>query len=264
MVLLFSAMVLQAAEGAKLLPGQKITVKLDSLPPCLLEIKTGKKVNAVMTATLPDDYTPEKKFPVLLFLQGTEGGDGSGNGSALFFTGGKGYVALALPLYKKRLNTQGIDIYVNASDFKDISKAYTSAFELLRKEIPNLSDSGWVVGGFSNGAHSIGGILKDSKLKKLFKYYIFAEGGSEIGPLTSDSEAILFIGEKSPYGKEGMVINKEGEVKKFPMQFNDMKKKNVKFVPMPGAGHEFPEEYRLKAKEWLQEKTGEANPVPKK
>ncbi len=240
-------------EAAKLSPGQTISVKLDSLPPCLVEMKSGVKTEAFMTATLPEDYSADKKFPVLLFLNGGEGGNGAGNGQSLFFTEGKGFVALSLPLYKKKLNTSGIDIYINSGDFKHIAEAYETAFGLLRKEIPNLSDSGWVVGGFSNGAHSIGGILKDNKIKKLFKYFIFVEGGSEIGSLPGGSEAILFIGEKSIYG-EGFTISKTGKTRGFPSQFSELDKKNVKFVPMLGFGHEFPEKHKEEAREWLKEK----------
>jgi hypothetical protein len=146
-------------EPTKLSPGQTISVKLDSLPQCLVEMKSGVKTEAFMTATLPEDYSADKKFPGLFFLNGGEGDNGAGNGQSLFFTEGNGFVALSLPLYKKRLNTSGTDIYVNSGDFKHIAEAYETAFGLLRKKIPNTSDSGWVVGGFSNGAHSIDGIL---------------------------------------------------------------------------------------------------------
>lgn len=202
---------------------------------------------------MPDNYEAGKKYPILLFLEGGEGGNGDNNKSALFFTEGKDFVAMSLPLYKKDLNNSGIDIYIDSRDFKYIAANYEKAFDLLRKEILNLSDSGWVVGGFSNGAHSIGGILKSSKLKKLFQYFIFAEGGAEIDPLPSKTEGILFIGENSPYGKNGMTV-KNGKVSGFPAQFTELKKKNVKFVPMIDCGHEFPEKYRLEARDWLREK----------
>ncbi|HOK04279.1 MAG TPA: hypothetical protein P5105_02815 [Victivallales bacterium] len=239
-----------AQESNKLSPGQTITIKLDSLPPCLVELKSGKKVEAVMTATLPENYNSEGKFPVLLFLQGGEGGNGGNNNDASFFSDNKDFVALSLPLYKKTLNPSGIDIYINQNDFKYLADIYEKAFNLLRKEIPNLSDSDWVVGGFSNGAHSIAGILKSQKLRKLFKYFILAEGGSEISSIPNKCRAILFVGENSIYGK-GMVV-KDGKVVGFPNQFGSLKKKNVDFVPMIGIGHDFPEKYKIEAKEWLK------------
>jgi hypothetical protein len=256
--LLFFGAVTGAAQEAQepaLQPNQQIEIKLEDFPQCLVEMESGKSADKFASAVLPEDYDSGKKYPLLIFLGGGSGGIGNAPGEALFFSERKKFISVNLPLFKKKLNNGPPPaIYINPNDFKHIAEQYSRILKLLKKKIPNIANTGHVIGGFSNGAHTIGAIIDDKTLSKQFSHYILAEGGAEANKIPRESKAIVLIGEKSPYGTQGLRIDKKGKVKSYPSQFADIaKKKNVTFIPMIDVGHDFPEKYKIAARDWLKE-----------
>jgi hypothetical protein len=245
--------VLAGAQDPPLQPGQRLEIPLVDFPPCLVEMESGNPAEKVITAVLPEDYTPEGKYPLLIFLQGGNGGLGRNPNDALVLSGKKGFIAVNMPLFKKALNRDTVAIYIHDGDFKHIAQQHVRMLGLLRERIPNIADKGHVGAGFSNGAHTLGAIVDDRVLAKQFSHYILAEGGAEFNKIPREAKAMILIGENS-YGKQGLRIDKNGKIRAYPRQFADVaKKRNVTFVVMPGIGHEFPEKYRLEARDWLQE-----------
>ncbi len=241
-------------EEIALKASQRIEIKLEDFPQCLVEMDSGKSVDKFATAVLPENYDPANTYPMLIFLGGGVGGLGNGPDDALFLSEKKNFIAVNLPLFKESLsNGPPPPIYINPNDFKHIAKQYSRILKLLREKIPNIANTGNVIGGFSNGAHTVGAIVEDKTLSKQFSHYILAEGGAEVNKISKESKAIVLIGEKSPYGLGGLRVDKKGKVKNYPSQFADLaKKKNVTFIVMIGFGHEFPEEYKIVARDWLK------------
>jgi len=245
----------QAADDAPLAGGQTISIKLEGFPPCLIEMSKGGKVDAFVSARLPSNYSPDKKYPLALSLGGSEGGDGSNFGDAARFAGDGDFILLALPFFKKALNKDVIPIYIKPSDFKIIADSYKKALDLLKAKIPNIADSGGIVVGFSNGGHTMGAIAQDKRLEQLFKYYIFVEGGAEAKSLPQGAQILLMVGDKSEYGKLFSFTDK-GKVKGWPAGYFGAFKNNkaVTVIEMKDSGHEFKQDYKDKAKDWLDEK----------
>ncbi len=240
--------------------GQTVSVKLDGFPPCLIEMSKGGKVDSFISARLPANYSPDKKYPLLASLGGSEGGTGASFGDAAFFSSGGEFIEIALPYFKKSLNKDVIPIYIKPSDFKIIADSYKKALELLKAKVPNIADSGGVLVGFSNGGHAMGAVIQDKKLEGLFKYYIFVEGGAEAKSLPQGAQILLMVGERSEYGKMFSFTDK-GKVKSWPSGYFGAFKnsRSVTVVQMKDSGHEFKQDYKEKAKKWLDERLSAAS-----
>ena len=89
-------------------------------------------------------------------------------------------IPVGLPLYKKSANAGERAYHITQDDAPFIADVYVRALILLRKRIPNITDQGNIIAGFSNGGHSMGAFFADNRLASMFQYYILAEGGGEI------------------------------------------------------------------------------------
>lgn len=67
------------ADGAApaLTPGSSFTVQFPDMPPTLAEMQDPKGIPATMAVSLPADYDPQRKHPLLVFLYGGNGGRGT-------------------------------------------------------------------------------------------------------------------------------------------------------------------------------------------
>src|ERR1019366_10183114 len=61
----------------KLTPGSTFTITFPEMPPTFYARYTQKDVKAQMTVFLPRNYNPGRKHPLLVFLNGGDGGIGS-------------------------------------------------------------------------------------------------------------------------------------------------------------------------------------------
>ncbi len=60
----------------------------------LYSMATGEEVDACMTVRLPDDYDPQKSYPLLVYLRGRHGGEKGRIEYAQEIVGPKGYKAI--------------------------------------------------------------------------------------------------------------------------------------------------------------------------
>jgi hypothetical protein len=90
-----------AAEPApKLTPGSTSTITFPEMPPTFYDRYTQKDVKAQMTVFLPRNYDPGRKYPLLVFLNGGDGGTGSNPGVARALSEEKDFVCVSVPLFK--------------------------------------------------------------------------------------------------------------------------------------------------------------------
>ena len=85
----------------KLIPGTPVEFAVPGLPPTLAQRyrkQVGEPVR--MSIQLPADFSPDRSYPVLVFLSGGDGGGGGEMHLARPFLGDQGYVLCNLPLFK--------------------------------------------------------------------------------------------------------------------------------------------------------------------
>jgi predicted peptidase len=122
---------------------------------------------------LPANYDAAKKYPLVVWLGGGEGGN-QPNGS--FLPAGD-FILVGLPYPKGANNPKQANM---VGDYGKVWAYHRFMLEEIAKVIPNLDRSRSIIAGFSNGGHSIDGMLRLSgspKLTDYFSTFIFADGG---------------------------------------------------------------------------------------
>jgi len=227
------------AVGEDVKPGATLTLEFPDLP------KDRKDQTAACTLLIPADYDPAKPCGLVVWLGGSDGGN-QPNGS---FVPEGPFVLAGLP-YPKGANNPGQANMVG--EYEKVWEFQRTMLNRIHEKIPNLKKQWSVIGGFSNGGHSIDGMLrvrdKEGALADYFGAFVIADGGggyaSEDGsyPSLEGKHAYVCWGETSPNA-----ANSEGVAK-------DFKGRRAETVAseMAATGHEFAAFEQEKVKEWLK------------
>ena len=194
--------------------------------------------------TLPAGYEAAKKYPLVVWLGGGEGGN---QPSGAFLPAGD-FIVVGLP-YPKGANNPA-----QANMVGDYAKVWTyQRFMLdeIAKVIPNIDKSHSIIAGFSNGGHAIDGMLRLSsgpKLTDYFGVFIFADGG---GTVYSSKGNLPLLKGKFAYACWG---SEKGSNKLATSQLpKALKAKGATVIgsEMAGTGHAFAVTEHPKVAEWL-------------
>jgi hypothetical protein len=204
---------------------------------------------------LPADYDAAKKYPLVVWLGGGEGGN---QPSGAFLPAGD-FIVVGLPYPKGANNPAQANM---VGDYGKVWTYHRFMLDEIAKVIPNLDKSRSIIAGFSNGGHSIDGMLRLSsgpKLTDYFGIFVFADGG---GTTYSSKGNLPDLKGKFAYACWG---SEKGSNKPATSQLpKALKAKGATVVgsEMAGVGHAFaPSEYP-KVAEWL-EKVALAAPAKK-
>ena len=102
-LLLAAVVTIRTATGAQppsLTPGATFTVPFPEMPPTFYDLAQQKDVKAQMTVFLPRNYDAARKHPLLLFLNGGDGGAGGNPGVARALTEEQDFICVSVPLFK--------------------------------------------------------------------------------------------------------------------------------------------------------------------
>jgi len=210
---------------------------------------------AACNVKLPAGYEAGKKYPLVAWLGGGEGGN---NPSGSFLPEGD-FILVGLP-YPKGANNPA-----QANMVGDYAKIWTyQRFMLdeIANVIPNIDKSHSIIAGFSNGGHAIDGMLRLSsgpKLTDTFGVFVFADGG---GTDYSSKGNLPSLKGKFAYACWG---SEKGSNKPATSQLpKALKAKGATVVgsEMAGVGHAFAETEHPKVAEWLA-KVALASPAKK-
>ncbi len=195
---------------------------------------------------LPANYDTAKKYPLVVWLGGGEGGN-QPNGS--FLPAGD-FILVGLPYPKGANNPAQANM---VGDYGKVWDYHRFMLEEIAKVSPNLDRSRSIIAGFSNGAHAIDGMLRLSDSPKLTDYFgifLFADGGgtgyTSLGTLPDLKGKFAYAcwgGEKGSNKPNTSHLPKA------------LKAKGATVVgsEMAGVGHAFaPSEYP-KIAEWLEQ-----------
>lgn len=168
-------------------PGAWFTVKFPEMPPTLFALSTKRTDPAQMTVFLPQNYDPQRKHPLLILLNGSDGGNASNPAIARTLSEERDFICVALPLFKVSLDPDAPDnapplIIVRGGDGPYSWSLYKTMLRRLDELVPNIDPAHRVLGGFSNGAHATAAVLDGSngEVAQMFSAFMFVEGGGKL------------------------------------------------------------------------------------
>ena len=153
--------------NSDLKPGE--TLKLDF--PDLAPDRKGEP--ATCNVKLPGSYDPAKRYPLVVWLAGGDGGNQPGGG----FVPEGDFVTAGLPFPKDANNPAQANM---VGEFDLIWEFHRAMLDEIHRRVPNIERSSSVIGGFSNGAHAIDGMLrvlggKEGGLADYFAVFVLAD-----------------------------------------------------------------------------------------
>lgn len=236
--------------------GRQKTFVIKDLPETLWSMgqPTEKKRPSAVTVFLPEDYTPTRTFPLVVYLGGARGESGHGISVAKQVFGSKGFILVSMPMYKDpedikihRENPNMHELVVDPGQAELLWSAYAPMLVRVLTEVPNIDRENCFMGGFSNGAHATAALLNHPvtgpELRKIFQHFFFVEGGAALQLTMSLPDATLLFmqGEKrAPW------LEKTAE----PLGWNV--RIDVEVRTMPGVGHAFPASEKTWLRTWVR------------
>lgn len=226
----------KAADDVK--PGATLILEFPDLP------QDRKGQPASCTVKLPKGYDSAKKFPLVVWLAGGDGGNTPNSG---FLPEGD-FVTVGLPFPKGASNPNQANM---VGEYDKIWDYHRAMINKIHERIPNLDKKISIIGGFSNGGHAIDGMLKtrggkEGGIADYFGIFVLADGGGSVGtkgnyPSLKGKHAYLCYGETS------------GNADIVPLAAKNFKSRGAEMVlsKMEKTGHEFAAFEQAKVKEWI-------------
>lgn len=181
------ASVRAAEPESKLSPGSTITIQFPQMPATFYDVFEKKTLPAQMTIFLPTNYEPGRKWPLLIFLNGGDGGAGASLGVARALCNNRDFVCVSVPLFKTPdfkadKSKPGPDFIINGADGRYMWPFFRAMLEKLDQTVPNLDPARQILGGFSNGAHATAALIdqSDGQVARRFHAFLFVEGGGKL------------------------------------------------------------------------------------
>ena len=174
---------LAAEPATSLTPGSTFTTTFTDMPPTFFDLNEKKDVKAQMTVFLPRNYDPGRKHPLLIFLNGGDGGPGSNLGVARSLSEERDFVCANMPLFKVTdPKAPGGEIIMRDPDARHMWPFFRTMLDKLELLVPNIDPAHRVLGGFSNGAHATQGLIdeSDGEVARRFSAFLFVEGGGRL------------------------------------------------------------------------------------
>ena len=251
-VLLASLCAVRAAPQPASVDSKEITWSFKGLPASLHMKITGQSEPAKATVYLPSGYTLEKKYPLVVFISGSEGGQGRDTVFARSVVGDQDFVCLSVPTYKETvepLKDDDSNHWTRMSlknEGRYARKCYRVMLEKLLAEVPNIDLDRTCFGGFSNGANITAALLSSPQsapeFLKYFHNFVLVEGGDELDPAApiAGEHFLVLRGSRS-----GNLLDQPKS------KLESAKAKSEEYV-MEGAGHEFSATGKERVKQWIQ------------
>jgi hypothetical protein len=259
-----------AAEPARdLSPGKTLEIEVAGTPPSLADIKRATNAKSVrMAVKLPDNYEAGRSFPVLVFLNGGDGGNGCELHQAEPFLGGTNFILCNMPIFKQDLEGDTADrqLSITPLDGPYAAPAFHTLFQELHRLIPNIDESRSVLAGFSNGANTTALILwtGDQELLARFSAFVLIEGGFWLGsdriaewPDVRFKQANLSgLARKRillMYGDQTAPADRIPFIQAARKTAAALRQAGVEVaeMPMTNVGHDFPPAGMARAREWV-------------
>lgn len=254
----------EAQPAPELKPGTRMILKFPELPQTLYAMQSGQEAITQAYLALPENYSSERKFPLFVFLYGGHGGPGVGPGRGQQIMENKDCIFVNLPLFKKEIVPDGPFkglLITTEQDGETICRAYTAMLKKVYATIPNIDTVHNIIGGMSNGAHSIVVMFEkgDAYLMSIFQNIVLIEGGWN-SLKTFDrykGKGILYLHGDYAGQDDWLGRKMREDLPKAVRKFEDTiatHQLNATGLVMKDTGHDMPARFNTDVKAWVLRK----------
>lgn len=251
----FFSLLTTSAFAADLKPNAARTLDFPELPNTLAGVVSGTTQVARLGAILPSNYSKETKHPLFVYLKGGSGDPDDGGAMARDIVGADDFIAVQMPLFKKN-QPKGKTLPVTLEDLPIISGAYRTMLEKLATEVPNIDWDRSVIGGHSNGAHTLSVLLagNDEFITQRFRTFWFHEGGFQLLPAFLRGKDNRFLVLSGDDGMTGTSEFRQLMLDQMSLLERQAKLMKIDFtsVIMRGYGHDVPPEYMRNVRQFAR------------
>jgi len=217
-------------------PGKTVEIAMPGLEPDANGNPAG------YTLHVPEHYHPWKPVPVLVWFSGWRGSRDLQQ--ALPLVDPSEFLVVCMPYPESE--PRPVLAVTSGRGSTRLWAYHQPMLEDLRKRVPNLSPDIRVVGGMSNGAHTIGSYLgeKNEAFASFFNAFVIVEGGVSVRSDFPDLKG------KRVYLAWGAV----GDGIQFAADLSASLKTagaEVTGASMPAVGHDFPEVEKTRCRLWI-------------
>ena len=233
-------------------PGKTYAMEFPELPITFYALARDTALTTRMSVYLPENYSTNRDFPLMLWLNGGDGGTGNLLNRPKEISENRDYICANFPLFKHEFAPMKPDSsnwiwrwLIRDWDHDLLWPAYSVMLEELHKRIPNINRENSVMGGHSNGAHTTVALLNgDNDIRKYFRRYFISDGG-------------IFLHTRQKYkGLSILIFKAEKNDNTTPLEYihRDLVLNGIdaEYVLMKNAGHSFKEQYYVELRDWLK------------
>lgn len=253
--ILFLLLFATSALATDLKPNAALTYDFPELPNTLAGMVSGTTKVPRLGAILPSNYSKETKHPLFVYLKGGSGGPDDGGTMARDIVGAEDFIAVQMPLFKTN-QPKGKTLPVMVEDLPVVSEAYRTMLERLATEVPNIDWDRSVIGGHSNGAHTLAVLLagRDAFITEHFHAFWLHEGGFQLMPAAlpvKGGRVLLLVADEAMTGGSEMrqlildqtsLLERQAKLMKVAFQS----------VVMRNYGHDVPPEYMRNVRQFAR------------
>jgi len=238
----------------QLTPGNQFSIEFPDMPRTFLDLVNHNGVKPTMTVFLPHNYDASRQFPILIFLGGEAGGHGTNPAVARKLSQEQDFICVDLPLFKAidpsaaigaPAQSPKVDLKMGDADYKLTWSLYKTMLAKLAQVVPNVDPVHGIIGGFSNGGHTVAGLIdqSDGEVTQRFSAFFLVEGGGRLKryDLLNGKPVLLVYGEKS---------SREQRMQQFVSALQAAGAKPT-LQKMSNIGHAFPESEYPGVRAWL-------------
>lgn len=250
-----------APAPSNLKPGARIVLKFPDLPQTLYAMHSGHESVTQACLTLPENYSLERKFPLFVFLYGGHGGSGAGPGRGQEIMRNKDCIFVNLPLFKAKFDPTGLFkglLITTEEDGEIICRTYAAMLKRVYASIPNIDTAHNIIGGISNGAHSIVAMFEhgDTDLMSTFQNLVLIEGGWHLIKTFDQykGKGILYLYGDYATQDDWLGRRMREDQPKVVRRFEDAitaHQLNATGLMMKDTGHDMPAKFNADVREWI-------------
>ncbi len=234
---------------------KRITFADKDFPKSLYNIFTGNDETPYLEYRLPDNYSKDKTYPLILYVPGYHGSAGGNIQNAIDIAGSNQCIVASLPLFKKDVNTAevGNGVIVSFNDYEILSKAYHTMLGKLFEEVPNIQFEKSTMAGFSNGAITTAILVSmhDEFILNHFQNFCIVDHGwfhlSDLHKYpTCERRFLIFVGDQPDYGRDLKL--RGAKLAQDAWQFLDI---NLESRILKNTGHQLTTDCKKQIREWI-------------
>lgn len=234
-----------AQTAVALKPGGVFTVQFAEMPPTFYDLFEQKGITAQMTVCLPRNYDVNRTHPLLVFLNGWDGGAGTVPRIARSLCEDQDFVCVGVPLFKSpgsavvHPNAATVPAVIADADGQYMWPFFKTMLARLDQLVPNIDPAHRVLGGSSNGAHAVAALVNQSEgeVARAFSAFFLVDGGGGLRSfeLLKDKPLLMVCGVWRPNTQAPIAAGVRLTVYR-----------------MANAVHAFPETEYPAVREWLR------------